>query len=248
VRSGRSSTLRPKRRCPTSPQHARFGSSSRSSSVTTSPRGPPRAASATLPTRSLPGRRRLGREIAYAQPRARADVASLTRSFRRWVVRRHRLVRASPMRCYRRTASSEWAHHGRCPCARKNRSRSLSVLARLGPAPRQLSRPGSSRVLQGKGLVLKVGPRERAARERFVLRELGTRLPLGLPALVDAGPGWLLLQSEEIVEPRELASWRAACLSDRTSARDLRGRSTPQRSTTPRRDRVRTAGPPPRCR
>lgn len=88
------------------------------------------------------------------------------------------------------------------------------VLSRLGPSPRDISRLGSSRVLLGGRLALKAGPPDRAAREAFVLGELAGSLPLRLPSLVDAGSGWLLLRAVDVVECRDLDSWRKEALSD----------------------------------
>lgn len=76
------------------------------------------------------------------------------------------------------------------------------VLARLGQAPEELGRFGSSRVLRGHGLVLKVGPPERAAREACVLAE-SDRLPLAVASLLDSGAGWLLLEEVDSVGAAE---------------------------------------------
>ena len=86
------------------------------------------------------------------------------------------------------------------------------ALARLGPSPIDLSRKGSSRVLQGNGLVLKIGPWDRTAREAFLLGELN--LPLQTPPLVDSGDGWLLLRSVEDVEASDVALSDLARLHD----------------------------------
>jgi aminoglycoside phosphotransferase (APT) family kinase protein len=88
----------------------------------------------------------------------------------------------------------------------------IEVVSRLGDAPIELGRFGSSRVLLGNGLVLKVGPTERAAREAFVLAGLGG-LPVRVPVLVDAGEGWLLLHAVEVVDS-DVASWRDDALAD----------------------------------
>jgi len=94
------------------------------------------------------------------------------------------------------------------------------VLARLGSSPSDLTRLGSSRVLQGNGLVLKIGPPDRAAREAFVLGQLAGSLPLSLPLLVDAGCGWLLLRSVDVVEPSDPARWRIGALADLAGLHD----------------------------
>jgi hypothetical protein len=73
----------------------------------------------------------------------------------------------------------------------------LDPRSRLGDAPRDASRLGSSRVLIGNGLVLKTGPADRAAREAFVLELDG--LPVRVPDLVDAGDGWVLIEEVEVV-------------------------------------------------
>ena len=88
------------------------------------------------------------------------------------------------------------------------------VLKRLGSSPRELTRLGSGRVLHGNDLVLKTAPPVRAAREAFVLQELAGSLPLKLPSVVDAGPGWLLLRAVKVIEPRHRVVWRDQALSD----------------------------------
>ena len=65
---------------------------------------------------------------------------------------------------------------------------------RLGPAPQDLTRLGSSRVLRGNGLVAKSGLPERIAREAFLFGEAAALMPVGLPKLVDGGPGWILME------------------------------------------------------
>jgi len=94
------------------------------------------------------------------------------------------------------------------------------VLARLGPAPRDLSRLGSARVLEGEGVVLKAGPSDRTARETLVLGELSGTLPLAVPSLVEAGPGWLLLRLVDIREPSHPAAWRAGALAELAGLHD----------------------------
>jgi len=88
------------------------------------------------------------------------------------------------------------------------------VLARIGSSPRELSRLGSSRVLAGNNLILKVGPSDRSAREAFVLNHLGNSRQLAVPSLVDAGSGWLLLRAIDVVQPRDPARWRARAVAD----------------------------------
>ncbi|MGZ4125723.1 MAG: phosphotransferase [Actinomycetota bacterium] len=68
------------------------------------------------------------------------------------------------------------------------------VLMRLGPSPQDLTRFGSSRVMRGNGLVAKAGSPEGIAREAFRLGEAVALMPLGLPTLVEAGPGWILTE------------------------------------------------------
>jgi hypothetical protein len=68
------------------------------------------------------------------------------------------------------------------------------VLMRLGPSPQDLTRFGSSRVMRGNGLVAKAGSPDGIARETFLLGEAVALMPLGLPTLVEAGPGWLLME------------------------------------------------------
>ena len=68
------------------------------------------------------------------------------------------------------------------------------VLMRLGPSPQDLTRFGSSRVMRGNGLVAKAGSPDGIAREAFLLGEAVALMPLGLPTLVEAGPGWILME------------------------------------------------------
>lgn len=68
------------------------------------------------------------------------------------------------------------------------------VLMRLGPSPQDLTRSGSSRVMRGNGFIAKVGPPEGIARETFLFGEAAALMPVGLPKLVDGGPGWLLME------------------------------------------------------
>jgi hypothetical protein len=68
------------------------------------------------------------------------------------------------------------------------------VLMRLGLSPMELTRRGPSRIFLGNDLVAKFGPEERIAREAFLFGEASALLPVGVPALVDAGPGWILTQ------------------------------------------------------
>ncbi len=88
------------------------------------------------------------------------------------------------------------------------------TLARLGESPRELTRFGSSRVLAGGNLVLKVGPPDRATREAFVLGEVGLSGLLGIPSLIDAGDGWLLLRAVDVAEPSDSVRWHAGALAD----------------------------------
>jgi hypothetical protein len=70
------------------------------------------------------------------------------------------------------------------------------VLIRLGPSPQEMTRSGASRVVRGNGLVAKAGQEDRIAREAFLLGEATALLPLNVPDLVDAGPGWILMRDE----------------------------------------------------
>jgi hypothetical protein len=81
------------------------------------------------------------------------------------------------------------------------------VLMRLGPSPQDLTRLGSSRVMRGNGLVAKVGPPERIAREAFLFGEAAALLPVGVPPLVDSGPGWILMEDAggEPVAPGDIS-------------------------------------------
>ena len=67
------------------------------------------------------------------------------------------------------------------------------VIALLGADPLEHTGAGACRVLSGGGLVAKIGPPEIVAREAAVLR---LALPLRVPSLVDAGPGWLVTAAE----------------------------------------------------
>lgn len=68
------------------------------------------------------------------------------------------------------------------------------VLMRLGSAPQDLTRLGSSRVMRGNGLVAKTGTPEGIARAAFLFGEAAALMPVGLPELVEAGPGWILME------------------------------------------------------
>jgi hypothetical protein len=68
------------------------------------------------------------------------------------------------------------------------------VLMRLGPSPQDLTRFGSSRVMRGNGLVAKAGSPEGIAREAFLFGEAVALMPLGLPTIVESGPGWILME------------------------------------------------------
>ena len=69
------------------------------------------------------------------------------------------------------------------------------ILSRLGPAPEDLTRLGSSKVLRGNGLVAKFGPQERLAREAFLFGEVRALLPVEVPVLVAHGTGWILMEA-----------------------------------------------------
>jgi hypothetical protein len=82
------------------------------------------------------------------------------------------------------------------------------VAALLGPHPEERSGEGECRVLAGRGLVAKFGPRFLVEREVWVLRQ--GELPVAVPELVAGGPGWLVVP--EVTDTAE--SW---------SEEDLRG-------------------------
>jgi len=69
----------------------------------------------------------------------------------------------------------------------------LHILDRLGPMPDEVAGAGACRVLRGNALVVKMGPVSVIEAEAALL-ELGPSLPLSVPALLDRGPGWLLLE------------------------------------------------------
>ena len=81
------------------------------------------------------------------------------------------------------------------------------VLMRLGSSPMELARIGSSRVFRGDDLIAKFGPPERIAREAFLFGEASALMPVGVPVLVDAGPGWILAQDPgaEPAEPNDVS-------------------------------------------
>ena len=81
------------------------------------------------------------------------------------------------------------------------------VLMRLGPSPQDLTRFGSSRVMRGNGLVAKAGSPEGIAREAFLFGEAVALMPLGLPTLVEAGPGWILMEDVggEPIDPADVS-------------------------------------------
>jgi aminoglycoside phosphotransferase (APT) family kinase protein len=81
------------------------------------------------------------------------------------------------------------------------------VLMRLGPAPQDLTRLGSSRVMRGNGLVAKTGSAERIAREAFLFGEAAALMPVGVPKLVEAGPGWILMDDVggEPISPEDVS-------------------------------------------
>jgi hypothetical protein len=72
-----------------------------------------------------------------------------------------------------------------------------AVTALLGTDMVDHSGAGACRVVSGGGLVAKVGPPDVVAREACVL---ATPLPVSVPMLVDAGPGWLVMTAEDDAE------------------------------------------------
>ena len=69
-----------------------------------------------------------------------------------------------------------------------------AVTALLGVDIIEHAGAGACRVVSGGGLVAKVGPPDIVAREASVL---ATPLPVTVPLLVDAGPGWLVMTAED---------------------------------------------------
>jgi len=69
-----------------------------------------------------------------------------------------------------------------------------AVKALLGADVVDHAGAGACRVVSGGGLVAKVGPPDVVAREASML---ATPLPLSVPVLVDAGPGWLVMTAED---------------------------------------------------
>lgn len=63
------------------------------------------------------------------------------------------------------------------------------VLLRLGPSPLELTRLGASRVFRGNDVLAKFGPEDRIAREAFLFGEASALMPIGVPVLVNSGPG-----------------------------------------------------------
>ena len=78
---------------------------------------------------------------------------------------------------------------------------------RLGPSPQDLTRFGSSRVMRGNGLVAKTGSPERIAREAFLFGEAAALMPVGVPKLVEAGAGWILMEdvAGEPIQPQDVS-------------------------------------------
>lgn len=81
------------------------------------------------------------------------------------------------------------------------------VLMRLGPSPMEQARLGESRIFRGNDLAAKFGPEERIAREAFLFGEASALMPIGVPVLVDAGPGWILTQDpgDEPAPPNDVS-------------------------------------------
>jgi len=69
-----------------------------------------------------------------------------------------------------------------------------AVTALLGADIVDHSVAGACRVVSGGGLVAKVGPPDVVAREASVL---ATPLPVTVPLLIDAGPGWMVMTAED---------------------------------------------------
>jgi len=69
----------------------------------------------------------------------------------------------------------------------------LDVLDRLGPRPEEVPSAGACQVLRGRGLVAKIGP-VAVIEAEVALLELRESLPLAVPALLERGSGWLLLE------------------------------------------------------
>jgi phosphotransferase family enzyme len=92
-----------------------------------------------------------------------------------------------------------------------------AVTALLGADVVDHAGAGACRVVSGGGLVAKVGPPDVVAREASML---ATPLPLSVPVLVDAGPGWLVMAAEDDDgSPWEEPALRAA-LSDLAGLHD----------------------------
>ena len=100
------------------------------------------------------------------------------------------------------------------------------VVALLGAELVDHSGAGACRVVSGGGLVAKVGPPEVVAREAAVL---GTPLPLSVPALVDAGPGWLVMAAEGEGDARWTEDDLGAALGDLARLHDAFAGEVPDR-------------------
>jgi hypothetical protein len=100
------------------------------------------------------------------------------------------------------------------------------VAALLGPATAEHGGAGGCRVVSGGGLVAKVGPPELVARETAVLR---ARLPVAVPAVVDAGPGWLVTRAEDDMESSWSDDELAAALADLARLHDAFEGAVPER-------------------
>jgi len=91
------------------------------------------------------------------------------------------------------------------------------VAERLGEDARDVSGAGAGCVLQGNGLVAKVGAAAAIAREQIALVELRPWMPVGVPEVVDAGEGWLLLREVGVTADPWTGGDALACLEDLAS-------------------------------
>ena len=87
------------------------------------------------------------------------------------------------------------------------------VVALLGADIVDHSGAGACRVVSGGGLVAKIGPADIVAREAAVLASAAD-LPLAVPTLVDAGPGWLVTSEVAAEEVPWNDADRHAALAD----------------------------------
>lgn len=132
-------------------------------------------------------------------------------------------IRAGDLHAVSRTRRSPRVH-GLMAGHRQETPLPGEVVALLGAGLLEQTGAGACRVVSGGGLVAKVGPPEVVAREAALLR---TPLPVGVPALVDAGHGWLVATAEDDDDTPWSADELRAALSDLAHLHDAFAGSVP---------------------